>query len=360
MTTLPALNNSTAIAAPSAELSVYAATAAADKALPLGERVERWLAGQASPATRRAIASDLRSFAAWAGVSGIGEAVSALINAADIDTRRNPTARMVEAYAVALLRDGKRRSTAQRHVGSLNMALAALDAADIGPGPQKIRLPKARKAEADEAQAADATCGAIKVTPARDMAGPQEHVVRAMLGTLAKGRTAKSQRDHALIAVLFHKALRRDEARRLNLDDLDIANTAAARIRVLGKGKTEAEWHALNKPAAEALLAWLAVRERIAAPGCSAVFVSTSGRTRGNRLTGKAIGEAVNAAGAEHDTTARAHGLRHASITAVADRAGLRLAQHHARHASPTTTARYDDGAKKAAKEAGELLAAII
>lgn len=153
--------------------------------------------------------------------------------------------------------------------------------------------------------------------------------------------TNLGKRDRAILYLMAYTAVRTIEVHRANLEDLHTAENRLV-LRVHGKGRDDADEPAvLTNPALQtALYDWLAVRGADPGP----LFTSLSPRTRGDRLSLRAIRQIVKAyylaAGvvAPNKTT---HSLRHAAISNAARRAPLQKVQSMARHANLSTTMIY-------------------
>jgi len=193
----------------------------------------------------------------------------------------------------------------------------------------------------------------VKSTPYRNTKGPGANGYRQLLRHLAAlPDTPKTRRDHAIIRLLYGLGLRRGEVASLDVRHVD---AAAGTVSILGKGKLEREAIELPQAVRDALSAWMVVRKGAAdAP----LFVALSNNVTGTRLTGRGIAHIVGKLGQAVGLTVRPHGLRHAAITAVleASNGNVRLACAFARHASPTTTMRYDDNRQNLAATAARLI----
>jgi len=93
--------------------------------------------------------------------------------------------------------------------------------------------------------------------------------------------SAIGRRNLALVALLADSGLRAKEICRLRLCNLDLGNR---RLKVIAKGGNE-ETAYFGHRTGEYLAAWLADRERLAAPEVDAVFISIGGTTPGRPLT---------------------------------------------------------------------------
>lgn len=92
--------------------------------------------------------------------------------------------------------------------------------------------------------------------------------------------TPKGRRDLAMFGVLLNCALRASEICRLSLPYLDLESQS---LRVIVKG---GHWNrrVFDTYTANWIAAWLADRERIAAPGVDVVFVGIGGLTPGQQM----------------------------------------------------------------------------
>ena len=142
----------------------------------------------------------------------------------------------------------------------------------------------------------------------------------------------------ALLRLLHDLGLRRGEAVRLDVEDLDLAGD---RLFILGKARSQKEPVTLPAPTKAALEAWLAVRG--SAPG--PVFVNFDRASKGGRLTGSAVYFIVGSLGTEAGLTVRPHGLRHLAITSALDltKGDMRAVQKFSRHKDVRVLNAYDD-----------------
>jgi integrase/recombinase XerC len=155
-------------------------------------------------------------------------------------------------------------------------------------------------------------------------------------------RAARVLRDRALLEVLYGGGLRVAELCGLDLGQLSMG--ADRTVRVLGKGSKE-RIVPLGRAAAEAIVAWLAVRATLAHTRTrfldpNAVFVST----RGRRLNTRAVQLLVHRYGLAGAGRAdlHPHAMRHTCATHLLDGgADLRVIQEMLGHASLSTTQRY-------------------
>jgi integrase/recombinase XerC len=148
--------------------------------------------------------------------------------------------------------------------------------------------------------------------------------------------TAIDTRDKAMFELLYSSGLRLAELVGLDPIDMDFAD---ASVRVTGKGN-KTRIVPLGSHAISALKAWLAVREQVAKPDETALFVGNRGariapRTVELQLQKWAIKQGLN-------TGVHPHMLRHSFATHVLQSSGdLRAVQEMLGHASISTTQVY-------------------
>lgn len=167
--------------------------------------------------------------------------------------------------------------------------------------------------------------------------------VRAVLDQCDTTTTA-GIRDLAIITLMAYCGLRTIEIQRANLDNLGSEGERMV-LYVQGKGHTEADATAVVPRDQERVIrSWIIERRRLG-DRSQALFVSLSPRSKGCRLSTRAIRALVTGyyakagVSGEHKTT---HSLRHSAITqAIKAGATLMQAQALARHESPDTTTGY-------------------
>ena len=97
----------------------------------------------------------------------------------------------------------------------------------------------------------------VPVQPYRDTCGPGRDGFRAMLEAAGAQPGPKGLRDVALLRLLHDLGLRRSEAVRLDIEDVDLPGN---RIFLLGRGRSRKEPVSLPEPTRAALAAWLEAR----------------------------------------------------------------------------------------------------
>jgi site-specific recombinase XerD len=276
-----------------------------------------WLAGQLSQETRRAYASDLRAFMAWAAerqAHTLGDVTRGVLIAYRDDLK-------ARGYAVASI---------ARKLSCIRQALEYAFAEGLIPS-NPAKTVKAYKVP--------------DVSPRHALDAAQ---VRALLAQPNRA-TLKGARDYAILSVLLYLGMRRSEVAGLSCAQFGEERSHTT-LHVHGKGG-KVRLLPVPPQVGEAILSYLeqdgradAFSRRAEAP----LFRPTKNPRYGNRtdktLTADAIWRMVKrfalAAGiAEIDV----HTLRHTPLTAALDGgASLRRVQAMAGHSDPKTTARYD------------------
>lgn len=287
-----------------------------------------WLAGKA-PSTRRSYGNDLQAWARFEAAASAEGAVAGLLGGGPQRARER-----VRLWQDAMGRGGAAPATVNRRVA----CLAGLTEVARGIGAVGWRLEVPR----------------LATLRLRDPRGPEPEAIRAMMAW-ARGRPGLAgPRDAAILFLLYGLALRRREVVTLDVEHVDIRRPAVA---VLGKGRREREWLVMPLRVQEAVAEWMVARGGRDGP----LFVTLSRGHRGERLTGKGVGDVVRRAGQAVGVRATPHGLRHSAIT-VAIRAGhaLPVVQRFSRHRDLRTLQVYfdrigDDAAEVATTVVGSL-----
>lgn len=283
--------------------------------------VAAWLAGR-SPNTLRAYRQALTHFAAWRGLDDRAAAADLVGSGAG---HANAT---VLAYAGSMRDAGLSSATISQRLAAIRSLVKVARIVGAVSWELEVQAPR--------------------VVAYRDTRGPGRDGVARMLSTTTDAR------DRAILRCLFDLALRRGEVASLDLAHVELD---AARLWVMGKGRSERVALTLPAPTAAALRVWIAERGDTAGP----LFLNRDPAGKGDgRLTGTSIGRIVSAAGirAGLSRRVRAHGLRHAAITAALDalNGDVRAVQRFSRHASIETLMRYDDARRD---DAGAVAAVV-
>jgi len=143
-------------------------------------------------------------------------------------------------------------------------------------------------------------------------------------------------RDRALLELAYSSGLRLAEISGADVDRLDLAT---GEIRVMGKGAKE-RIVPVGAPACDAIRAWLAAREALAAPHEPALFVTRAGARLGPRAIERRIAAWARRQGL--DRHVHPHMLRHSFASHVLQSSGdLRAVQELLGHASIASTQVY-------------------
>lgn len=194
--------------------------------------------------------------------------------------------------------------------------------------------------------------GVMDNNPAASVAGPKRSKKQALFLTEREAETLlepdeekpesdgiMARRDQAVFELIYSAGLRVGELVRLNTGDLDFKNTAIM-VR-LGKGGKD-RLVPFGQPAAEALTAWLAVRNGLVDPEVSgeALFLGRRGKRLGDREVRRVMEARLNARGLDGHYSP--HSLRHSFATHLLSAgADLKAIQEMLGHSSLATTERY-------------------
>ena len=145
-------------------------------------------------------------------------------------------------------------------------------------------------------------------------------------------------RDSAIFELFYSSGLRLAELAALDVDVLE-GVMVEGEVRVLGK-RSKARIVPVGAKAREALAAWRAVREQLAATGERALFVSRRGSRLGHRSIQLRLGRQALLAGMPRHV--HPHMLRHSFASHVLQSSGdLRAVQEMLGHASIASTQVY-------------------
>lgn len=177
--------------------------------------------------------------------------------------------------------------------------------------------------------------------------------VQALLGVCCQDISPKSNRDAALVAVLYGAGLRRSEVVALDLADWNAVECCLT-VRS-GKGDKDRTTY-LDEGAAAALLDWLAWRG--GEPGPLFLPLRRGGRIERQRLSDQTVLDVLRQRGQQAGVAAFSpHDFRRTFISNLLDAgADISTTQKLAGHASPVTTTRYDRRGEAAKRKAVNLL----
>jgi integrase/recombinase XerC len=295
----------------------------------------------AKATTHKARLGDLRDFAGFAGV-GIHAAVDGLVGAGH--GRANQVA---YAYRLHLEARGLSPATVARRLASLR-AVVALHRT-WGKIDWSLDVP------------------APRVECYRDTRGPGDDgwdAVRRLAAAEASAGSPRAVRDRAILLVSHDLGLRVAELASLDLEHIERDGRGLpTAIWIQGKGRLQRERLTLPIAAAEALNAWLRVRDAHAGPAFHRLDRpardAKSGPLAMDRLTTRSIERMVKAVGKRAGLKDLwPHGLRHHAITRALDKTNgdVRRVRSFSRHKRVETLMRYDDNRRD---DAGAIAALV-
>lgn len=159
-----------------------------------------------------------------------------------------------------------------------------------------------------------------------------------LLDPVDEGDSVLATRDIAMFELFYSSGLRLAELAALDCDALDSA-LHEGEIRVLGK-RSKMRLVPVGSKAREALAAWAQVRDSLAGPEETALFVGQRGRRLGQRMIQLRLSRQAQLAGLSRHV--HPHMLRHSFASHVLQSSGdLRAVQEMLGHASITSTQVY-------------------
>jgi integrase/recombinase XerC len=194
----------------------------------------------------------------------------------------------------------------------------------------------------------------VPAPPYRDMGEPGREGFRTLLEAAGAQSGPKGLRDVALLRLLHDLGLRRSEAVRLDVRDVDLPKNW---ILIPGRGRSQKkEQVSLPEPTRAALAAWLEARGSEPGP----LFVNFDRAGKGQRLTGAAVYHIVSWLGAKAGLAVRPQGLRHLAIATALERTkgDVRAVATFSRHKDLRTLSRYHDNRPDLAGTVASLVAA--
>jgi integrase/recombinase XerC len=193
----------------------------------------------------------------------------------------------------------------------------------------------------------------VPAPPYRDMGELGRERFRTLLEAAGAQSGPKGLRDVALLRLLHDLGLRRSEAVRLDIDDVNLQRNW---IFIPGKGGVPRELVSLPEPTRAALAAWLEARGSEPGP----LFVNFDRAGKGQRLTGAAVYHIVSWLGAKAGLAVRPQGLRHLAIATALERTkgDVRAVATFSRHKDLRTLSRYGGNRPDLASKVASLVAA--
>ena len=296
--------------------------------------LKAWLSGK-SQHTVRAGLSDLRLFASFVRGGTVEDPVDAALvlleggqlaaESSIADWRTDMADRQLQATSIA------------RRLASLRSFVATMKRFGLGWDLNDVRGPS--------------------YSPYARATGPDIEDLEAKvdeLGALAQGddtlwRTLIAARDHAMLLVLFHTAMRRTSIVSLKWKDTRLTGAHPHTSGVVKGGKTRR--FPLSQQCVAALQRWRALRvAHLGKPKAKDhVFVSVTGPDRGSSLTADSVYKRFKY---RHQLSGP-HGIRHTTASTIYDRTGnLKLVQDILGHANAATSQSYMDHQGHSVEEA--------
>lgn len=180
----------------------------------------------------------------------------------------------------------------------------------------------------------------VKFRPAL-VAAPEMDALMAVINAIprGKGATAKDVRDRAILRLALDAGLRAGGLIDLNVPahrEPCTVDLNALTVTTINKGGAHTMPIAINRTTADAIAAWLKVRDKMASEGECALFVGT----RGERLCRQSLNLIARKRGRAAGVDGlHIHLFRHRRIGDLVERVGLKMAADHAQHSSSVTTA---------------------
>jgi integrase/recombinase XerC len=280
-------------------------------------------------ATCQADLGDFRRFMETHSVSvaTVGKAVEALLGDWDVLVRLQ-----IERYKSEMHDRGLPVATINRRLGTLRSLIKLANTLGLVPWTLSVKNEPAQ--------------------PYRNTRGPGRDGFRAMLEAAGAQPGPKGLRDVALLRLLHDLGLRRGEAVRLDVEDVDLSRN---RISILSRGRSWKEPVSLPEPTKAALAAWLEARGSEPGP----LFINFDRAGKGHRLTGIAVYHIVGRLGAKVGLVVRPQELRHLAITTALDRTDgdVRAVAEFSRHQDLRPLGRYRDSRYGLAGKVSRLVA---
>ena len=273
-----------------------------------------WFANLDNPRTRRAYQGDIEDFCSFLGIQSH-------------DQFRVVTRAHVLAWRGQLEQRGLSGATIRRKLAALASLFDHLLDANAIAGGNPVHGVKRPKIETNEGK-----------TPALG-----DHQAKALLDA-PDPATLQGLRDRAVLAVLLYHGLRREEAARLSVQDMQ-ERRGIKHLRVHGKGG-KLRYLPMHPVALERIHAYLEASGHHLEQAASPLFMPLRGKTTGAGLSADGIyalvGRYAKAAGIEVAGLG-VHGLRATAATnALEHEADIAKVQQWLGHANISTTKIYD------------------
>ena len=255
------------------------------------ELLKAFLSGR-SEQTIKAYAQDLAGFASFISATSVEEAAQRLLGSG-----HGAANRLALAYRTHLVEKRLAPATVNRRLAALRSLVQLARTFGLVPWTLAVQ--------------------GLKVQNFRDTRGPGVGGVRALLEIAGQQRNQrKAIRDRLIVRLLFDLGLRASELTNLDLADYQ---PQPGTLAVKGKGQLQKTILTLPEPTKAALQAWLAIRGEHPGP----LVGSLDRLAKGLRLRRTSLYRLIHGLGLAAGLNTRAHGIRHAAITAACERAQM-------------------------------------
>lgn len=186
--------------------------------------------------------------------------------------------------------------------------------------------------------------------------------IKAILSGIGT-ETPEGKRDYAILSLMVHTGIRTIEGQRANINDIRTVMGRSV-LYIQGKGRDEKDSYVILSPSVlQALQSYIKSRGEVL-DSKAPLFVSTSDRNNGERLTTRSISRIVKNrlvnVGIDSEKLT-AHSLRHTAITlALLGGATIQEAQAMARHSNINTTLIYAHNIERMERPAEDCISSII
>ncbi len=244
--------------------------------------IKKFLSGR-STKTKELYYKDLNDFTRYLGVTGINNAVLALMSSP------HSQANLIILHYKSLMQEaGLKSATINRRLSALRMLVKTAIQLELVPWKLEIQNDK------------------IVITENTGSLG-RENLQKMLKASKKQCDNQKGKRDYAILRLLHDMALKRSAIVNMDMEDLDLKNN---RIYITLSADRSKKIKKIPAVTAKALKSWLNVRGTV--PG--AVFINFDHAKKGNRLSGTSIYRIVRQLGREVGIETGPNGLRHTAI----------------------------------------------
>lgn len=286
---------------------------------PVGTLIRRLMVGK-SELTQKTYEADLEAFARFLGCARAELGVGVLL-----DGGAEITYGKLLDYQDALKKKGLQNTSINRKLACVRSVLALARETGLIDWSVRVR--------------------SLKVEPYRDTRGPCDDDIRRLISLVKSRDGAKAARDYAAIVFMVGMALRRNEVRMIDMEDVDLIGGT---VWVLGKGRTQKENLDIPEAVRKTLLLWLGFRGM--SPGPLFIGLDHNDQKPG-RVSRRAFNKMLTVYGRIIGKHITPHGLRHAAITkavSLAQEVGVTLPEllQFSRHKQLKTLQIYIDNVR--------------